>query len=162
MIQSVGGDTRTRLLNWNMIAVDSTGIDHTPVAPGENRVFGEQIGPVRSARAMAIVHIAIFDAVNAITGGFQSYTNLGQVQEPNTYSVDAAIAQAAHDTLVALFPSQRQRLDELLFQDMAEIGRVAYRTSEKQRHRSRSTIRNVYSWPENKRRFTNSRTSLWN
>ena len=132
MIQSVGGDTRTRLLNWNMIAVDSTGIDHTPVAPGENRVFGEQIGPVRSARAMAIVHIAIFDAINAITGGFQSYTNLGQVQEPNTYSVDAAIAQAAHDTLVALFPSQRQRFDELLFQDMAEIGRVA---SELQRNR---------------------------
>lgn len=131
-LQSVGGDTRTRLINWNMIAVDSTGVDHTPVAPGENRVFGEQIGPVRSARAMAIVHIAIFDAINAITGGFQSYTNLGQVQEPNTYSVDAAIAQAAHDTLVALFPSQRPRLDNLLFQDMAEIGRVA---TELQRNR---------------------------
>ena len=30
---------------WNQIAIDATGLDHTPVAPGENRVFGEQLGP---------------------------------------------------------------------------------------------------------------------
>ena len=59
---------------WNRIAVDASGIDHTPVAPGEDRVFGEQLGPGRSSRAMAIVHIAIFDSVNAIVGGYQSYT----------------------------------------------------------------------------------------
>ena len=51
---------------WNQIAINATGLDHTPVAPGENRVFGEQLGPGRSSRAMAIVHIAIFDAVNAL------------------------------------------------------------------------------------------------
>jgi hypothetical protein len=33
------------------------------VAPGESRVFGEQLGPGRSSRATAIVHIAIFEAV---------------------------------------------------------------------------------------------------
>ena len=53
---------------WNEIAIDASGLDHTPVAPGENRVFGEQFGPGRASRAMAIVHIAIFDAVNAIAG----------------------------------------------------------------------------------------------
>src|SRR5438876_11996374 len=46
------------LHRWNRIAIDATGLDHTPVAPGENRVFGEQLGPGRSSRAMAIVHIA--------------------------------------------------------------------------------------------------------
>ena len=61
---------------WNRIAIDASGLDHTPVAPGESRVFGEQVGPGRSARAMAIVHIAIFDAVNAIAGGYRSYTHL--------------------------------------------------------------------------------------
>ena len=47
-------------------AINASGLDHTPVAPGENRIFGEQLGPCRSSRAMAIVHIAMFDALNAV------------------------------------------------------------------------------------------------
>src|ERR1700747_1632625 len=62
------------LHRWNVIAINASGLDHTPVAPGENRVFGEQLGPGRSSRAMAIVHIAMFDALDAVVGGFTSYT----------------------------------------------------------------------------------------
>src|SRR5262245_27239627 len=52
---------------WNQIAVDASGLDHTPLAPGETgRVYGEQLGPHRASRAMAIVHVAIFEVVNAI------------------------------------------------------------------------------------------------
>jgi hypothetical protein len=29
------------VLHWNQIAIDATGLDHTPVAPGEHRTFGE-------------------------------------------------------------------------------------------------------------------------
>src|ERR1043166_9168317 len=58
---------------WNEIAINASGLDHTPVAPGENRVFGEQLGPGRSSRAMAIVHIAMFDALEAVGGGYSSY-----------------------------------------------------------------------------------------
>src|SRR3984893_7307780 len=94
---------------WNQIAIDASGLDHTPVAPGETRVFGEELGPGRSSRAMAIVHIAIFDAVNAIVGGYQSYTGLPRVRV--RASVRAAIAQAAHDTLVAMYPSQTAAFD---------------------------------------------------
>ncbi len=54
--------------HWNEVAIDASGLDHTPVANGEARVFGEQLGPARASRAMAIMHIAIFDAVNAISG----------------------------------------------------------------------------------------------
>src|SRR5712671_3960841 len=100
------------LHRWNRIAIDATGIDHTPVAPGEDRVFGEQLGPGRSSRAMAIVHIAIFDAMNAVVGRYKSYTNLPPA--PAHTSIDAAIAQAAHDTLSALFPSQQASFDEQL------------------------------------------------
>src|SRR5436853_5442788 len=89
--------------HWNQIAIDATGLDHTPVAPGENRTFGEQLGPGRASRAMAIVHIAIFDAVNALFGGYHSYTGVSAPQ--GATSMDAAVSQAAHDTLVALFPS---------------------------------------------------------
>jgi len=104
---------------WNEIAINANALDHTPVPPGENRVFGEQLGPVRTSRALAIVHIAIFDAVNAILGGYQSYTGLRHA--PGNTSLDAAIAQAAHDTLVALFPSQTASFDERLAEDLSQI-----------------------------------------
>ena len=59
---------------------------------------------------MAIIHIAMFDTVNAIEGGYKSYTGVGPV--PFGTSVKAAIAQAAHDTLVVLFPSQATSFDD--------------------------------------------------
>src|SRR5438045_5496079 len=83
---------------WNQIAINATGLDHTPVAPGENRVFGEQLGPGRASRAMAIVHIAIFDAINAVLGQYRSYTGIQSA--PHPFSTAAAVGQAAHDTLV--------------------------------------------------------------
>ena len=104
---------------WNRVAIDASGLDHTPVAPGEARVFGEQLGPARSSRAMAIVHIAIFEAVNAIAGGYRSYT--GALRAPKGTSMGAAIAQAAHDTLAALFPSQAAAFDALLAEDLKSI-----------------------------------------
>src|SRR5213592_2226256 len=104
--------------HWNEISINASGLDHTPVAPGENRVFGEQLGPGRSSRAMAIVHIAIFDAMNALLGGYRSY--IGVLAQGPT-SMDAAVSQAAHDTLVALFPSQTASFDSLLTDDLAQI-----------------------------------------
>src|SRR4029077_3551080 len=95
--------------HWNEIAVDASGLDHTPPQPAETRVFGENLGPGRASRAIAIVHIAIFDAVNAIAGGYTSYTGLAPA--PPGASIKAAIGQAAHDTLVAMFPSQAATFD---------------------------------------------------
>lgn len=114
-----GGSTLLRLIHWNSIAIDASGLDHTPVPPGDPRVFGEQLGPGRSARAMAIVHIAIFDAINAIDGGYASYTGIPRAQ--NSTSVDSAIAQAAHDTLVVMFPSQKAAFDHELKEDLGNI-----------------------------------------
>ena len=104
---------------WNQIAIDATGLDHTPVAPGEHRTFGEQLGPGRASRAMAIVHIAIFDAINATLGQYQSYTGIQSA--PHPFSTAAAVAQAAHDTLVALFPSQKASFDQALADDLLRI-----------------------------------------
>ena len=104
---------------WNTIAVDASGLDHTPPAADETRHFGEQLGPGRASRAMAIVHIAMFDAVDAIVGGYESYTHLRRA--PRNASLEAAIAQAAHDTLVKLFPSQRESFDALLSEDLDQV-----------------------------------------
>jgi hypothetical protein len=102
--------------HWNRIAIDASGLDHAPLGPGEDRVFGEQIGPGRSSRAMAIVHIAIFEAVNAIAGGYRSYVGLAPA--PEGASMRAAIAQAAHDSLAALFPSQTATFAARLAEDL--------------------------------------------
>ena len=114
------------ITHWNGIAIDASGLDHTPVAAGENRVFGEQLGPTRSSRAMAIVHIAIFEAVNAIARRYQSYAGVAAAA-PDT-SMDAAVAQAAHDTLAALYPSQQSSFADQLAQDLAAIGPARART----------------------------------
>src|SRR5438067_6416197 len=81
--------------HWNQIAIDATGLDHTPVAQGEHRTFGEQLGAGRASRAMAIVHIAIFDVINAILGGYQSYTGIQSALHP--VSIRASVAEAADD-----------------------------------------------------------------
>ena len=108
-----------RLEHWNQIAIDASGLDHTRPGPGDDWIFGHQLGPGRASRAIAIVQIAIFDAVNAIAGGYQSYTGLAPAA-PGT-SMDAAIAQAAHDTLAALFPSQAPRFDAFLAEDLRKM-----------------------------------------
>jgi hypothetical protein len=104
---------------WNQIAITAVGIDHTPGAPGTPHIYGEQLGPHRTSRALAIVHIAIFDAVNAITGGYESYTDLPPV--PRGTSLQAAVAQAAHDTLVELYTSQAPSFDMLLDEDLSHV-----------------------------------------
>lgn len=106
---------------WNQVAIDASGLDHSPVAAGETRTFGEQLGPGRSARAIAIVHIAVFDAVNAITGGYRSYTNQPRFRAPA--NLNAAIATASYITLVRMFPSQKPRFDRVYAQDIARLPR---------------------------------------
>jgi hypothetical protein len=60
-------DTVARLRYWNEAALTANAIDHTRPLPGTSGI-GEQPGPTRTSRALAIVHIAIFDALNAIAG----------------------------------------------------------------------------------------------
>src|SRR4051812_26127318 len=62
------------LHRWNLIAINASGLDHTPVVPGDDRIFGQQLGPTRASRAVAIVHIAMADAVAAIERKFRSFT----------------------------------------------------------------------------------------
>ena len=108
------------LVRWNQIAIDASGLDHTPPLPGENRVFAEQVGPGRASRAMAVVHIAMFEAANAVDRRYRSYTGLPAAKL--RVDVDAAIATAAHDTLAALFPAQAAIFAGHLADHLAETG----------------------------------------
>ncbi len=109
--------SRATIIRWNQIAIDATGLDHKPVAAGETRVFGEQLGPGRSSRAMAMVHVAMYDAVAAVTGAYNSVNRIGRA--PIYADLHAAIAKAAHDTLVQVFPSQSATFAAALAEDLA-------------------------------------------
>jgi len=104
--------TRLTFITANRTANDFTGFDH-----GLNP--GDQLGPGRSSRAMAIVNIAMFEAVNAIIRKYNSYLNL-PIGSSNA-SKEAAIIQAMNDTLYELFPQQRPKLSSIYNNLMNQI-----------------------------------------
>jgi hypothetical protein len=92
--------------------------DHARVSP----LSPEQGGPLRTARAFAITQIAVFNAFNNIAGGFESYGGFSSnVSQKQKASVDAAIAQAAGDALIALFPSQGTDIKNVQLTDLSTI-----------------------------------------
>ena len=107
------------LRHWNATAIDATGLDHTVG-------FLEHPGPGRSSRAMAIVHVALFEAVLAVRGGYASY--LGLAPAPADTDLRCAIAQAARDTLAALFTLQAAELDQELADELALVADGAPKT----------------------------------
>jgi hypothetical protein len=91
------------VLDWNQIAVDTT-------APS---------GPFGQARFVTIVHLAVFEAVNAITGDYRPY--LGSIVAPHGASADAAAVQAAYRVLSAYFPGSASALGTARMKSLALI-----------------------------------------
>lgn len=76
--------------------------------------------PPQGLISLAMVHTAIYDAVNAIEGyPFVSYGVEPAVVSPA--SPEAATATAAHDVLVALFPDQLADLDDKYMTSLSDI-----------------------------------------
>jgi hypothetical protein len=75
------------VLEWNALAVQLT------VVPA--------LSPVQQTRVMAIVHVAVHDAVNGITRSYDQYRAGGT--PPEGASAEAAAIGAAHRALVGLF-----------------------------------------------------------
>ena len=70
-------------------------------------------------RTLAMVHLAMFDAVNAIDPRYSPY--LALPAPPPGASPEAAAAAAARGVLVRLFPAQQGALDNLLVTSLAGI-----------------------------------------
>jgi FG-GAP-like repeat/PAP2 superfamily len=79
---------------WNSIALQAIRVDKTP--------------PPKASRALAMVSAAVYDAVNAIFN-LHAFYHSSPTVDP-TADPTAAAAQAAHDVLVSLFPSQATTL----------------------------------------------------
>jgi hypothetical protein len=75
--------------------------------------------PASSLVLMAIVQLAVYNASVAIVGGYEPYGT--GVWAPPGASVDAAVAQSAHDVLVDLLPAQSPALDAQLAASLATI-----------------------------------------
>jgi hypothetical protein len=82
-------------MEWNQIALAAT------VAASQ--------GPLPQSRSMTMVHVAVHDAVNSITGRYQ--THFPPLAAPSGASADAAAIAAAHRVLRTLFGSQAATLD---------------------------------------------------
>ncbi len=76
-------------------------------------------GPGIHLRALPMMHIAMFDAINSIEGRYTPY--LGRIRGSLGASADAAAAAAARDVLVALYPAQQAVFDDLLASQLAGI-----------------------------------------
>src|ERR1700730_13631781 len=82
------------------------------------RTPGAQPATVHSTRNFAILHAAIYDAVNIIEPKFSPYfVRLPEV--PRSASKIAAADKAARDVLVSLYPAFQASLDTELEQDLA-------------------------------------------
>ena len=67
------------------------------------------LSPVQQTRVMAIFHLAVHDAVNGITGEYETY--LSPPSPPANASAEAAAIGAAHQALKTLFPGNDLSLD---------------------------------------------------
>ena len=76
-------------------------------------------GPTVAILHLAMVHGAVYDAVNAIDGGYEPY--LGAPVAQPWYSTEAAAAVAAHGVLVSIVPTQQGTLDGHLVDSLAAI-----------------------------------------
>jgi hypothetical protein len=100
------------ILLWNQIALEANRVSHTN---GQD----EQTGPTRSSRALAIVHLAMYDAYAGVINDPANLPRYMPVPPAPPApgagaSADAAVAAAAHATLSDLFPSQTLFFDEVL------------------------------------------------
>ncbi|VXC65997.1 vanadium-dependent haloperoxidase [Massilia sp. 9I] len=114
-----GPNALARLAWWNELAQRVQGYDHAPPTSPTENWQPEQMGRTRVSRVFAIVHIAMHDALAAICARYRPY--VGTLPAYPDSSRDAAIAQAAHDTLVALYPRQAARIDAWLRDDLARL-----------------------------------------
>jgi hypothetical protein len=104
-IKRVSEEAIDPVVEWNAVAL---------------RAIATSAGsPPASTRNLAILHTAVFDAVNNIQGGYNSYKIKSTA--PAGASAEAAAVGAAYQTLVKLYPKLKDTFDTALTQSLARI-----------------------------------------
>ena len=100
------------VIQWNNNLIETIRRDSVDSAT-------ETKGPTFASRNGAIMHLAVYDAVNAITQTHASYVT--SAKAPATASKEAAVATAAYETLAALYPRQQPQLLAWWNQSLATV-----------------------------------------
>ncbi len=109
------------IFQWNRVLMDTI------------RTPGQQPATIMPVRSYAMMHAAMFDAVNSIDGSYTFY--LTDVPGSPNASIEAAAAQAAHDVLAGLYPTRvaifdaelavsLQGIDEYRAQQGIRVGQI--------------------------------------
>ena len=93
------------ITEWNEVLLD--------------KVAQEQQSPPQISRALAMMHAAMYDAVNAVERTHKPYRYAGTAAAGT--SAEAATAQAAYQVTVALFPDHRSSFDALLRKHLNQV-----------------------------------------
>jgi PAP2 superfamily len=94
---------------WNLTGINT--ILATPLGPR---------GAPLASRAMAMMHVAMADAVFSIDPKYEPYAV--RITGHRNANKSAAAAAAAYGVLVRLFPAQQAALDAALAQSLAQVG----------------------------------------
>jgi hypothetical protein len=98
-------DRADPVLQWNAVTLA------TATAAGAD--------PMTQQRISDIVHLAVFEAVNAVTGDYEPY--LGVIHAEPGASAEAAAIAAAHAVLVELLPEQAMAVDRARASSLARV-----------------------------------------
>jgi membrane-associated phospholipid phosphatase len=94
------------VIRWNEVATDAATTN--------------KVDPLTESRIFAILHIAIHDAVNAVQPRYQSYLPKESSALVDA-SLEAAVAGAAHEALVALIPAGKESFDIAFEKSLGQV-----------------------------------------
>jgi hypothetical protein len=106
--------TKSRILLAIALTAAFAGAAHADVimdwnAKADAIAAEKQVLPAQQSRAMSMLHIAMFEAVNAIERRYAPYKLT--LSADRSTSKEAAAAAAAYDVLLAIYPDQKAVLD---------------------------------------------------
>lgn len=117
----------------------------------EQAIKAVALNPGLQGRVEAIVHVAIYDAVNGIAHKYEPY--FVTERSPGGASEEAAAAQAAYTTLKSLFPAQTATFDAQLDQSLNSLqtghGRHSRHAIERGRAWGEQVANAILSWRAN-------------
>ncbi|MET4279932.1 MULTISPECIES: vanadium-dependent haloperoxidase [unclassified Bradyrhizobium] len=97
-------DSRKYFILWHLISLDLSALDHRAVIGNSPNTYHLQFGPARTARALALIHQAMFEASNAFERKYQSTLTGWETGPTASASQDAAIIEAAYQVSAWLYP----------------------------------------------------------
>ena len=110
--RATGDPGGAEVTKWSTLATNVVAVKNAPPA-------NPNTGP-QHAVTLAIVHAAIYDAVNAIDGRYSVFWAI-PTTNPAGASEKAAAASAAYNTLVGLFPDQAAALNPEYLASLATV-----------------------------------------